>query len=136
MNQRNIFLLLLLPLIVLSFNLQDADALRMSEEYVILSENYFIVFETNEDKRVIPIDGGVLYNDKWVMLNMTEITVEQLNDDGDIGSFIGKLVTGDKFWFTWNIITNSNIITSVWVYDGITVREFTDNDTYMKKLFF
>lgn len=117
-------------------NPQDSEALRINEEYVILSEKYFVIFSTDENKNVIPIDGGIFYNDKWQMFNITNVTVEQLHDEGDLGWFIGNLKSGEQFWFTWNLTINSDVVTGTWVYDGEILTEMTDYKAYMTRLFF
>lgn len=129
-------LVLSIAFVTLLVNVQDSEALRANEEYVILSEKYFVVFSTDENKKVIPIDGGIFYNDKWQMFNMTNVTVEQGDDEGDLGWFIGNLKSEERFWFTWNLTINSDVVTAAWVYDEKTLTEMTDYKAYMTRLFF
>jgi len=117
-------------------NAQDSNALRINEEYVIFSDKYFVVFETDEDKKVFFKDAGIWYNDRWQIVNSTSVEVQQLHDEGNIGWFIGNLETGEQFWFTWNLEINDNVVTGTWVYDGITLTEMTDYKAYMTRLFF
>lgn len=99
-----------------------------------------MILNTTEDKKIIPIDGGILYNGEWQMINMTNIIVEQLDeedaDPSDAGWIIGKLKSGERFWFTWNLTINYDVVTGVWIYDEITLTEITDHDAYMTRLFY
>lgn len=133
---RLLALVLSIVFVTLLVNVQDSEALRANEEYVILSEKYFVVFSTDENKKVIPIDGGIFYNDKWQMFNMTSVAVEQWNDEADGAWIIGNLKSEERFWFTWNLTINSDVVTAAYVYDGETLTELADYEAYMTRLFF
>ncbi len=136
MNKKIMLLVASITFVMLLSNIQDSEAIRGNEEYVILSEKYFVVFSTDEAKKISPIDGGIFYNDKWQMFNMTNIVVEQGDDEGDLGWIIGHLKSGERFWFTWNLTINSDVVTGAWVYDGEILTEMTDYKAYMTRLFF
>ncbi len=129
-------LVLSIAFVTLLVNVQDSEALRANEEYVILSEKYFVVFSTDENKKVIPINGGIFYNDKWKMFNMTSVTVEQWNDEADGAWIIGNLKSEEQFWMVWDLTHNSNVVTAAYVYDGEILTELTDYEAYMTRLFF
>jgi len=70
------------------------------------------------------------------MINMTGIEVEQYDDKGDSGWIIGNLKSGEKFWFTWNLTINNDVVTETFVYDGKTLTAMSDYKAYMTRLFF
>lgn len=114
----------------------NVDALSKNVDYVILSEKYFFVFGLDDQSNVIAKDGGILYNSEWHMINKTGIQVEQYDDKGNSGWIIGELNSGEKFWFTWNLTINSNVVTESFVYDGETLTSMADYKAYMTRLFF
>jgi len=114
----------------------DINALSKNTNYVILSEKYFFVFGLDEQSNVFPIDGGILYNSEWNIINKTNVTVEQYDDKGNSGRIIGTLNSGEIFWFTWNLTINSDVVTESFVYDGETLTSMSDYKTYMTRLFF
>jgi len=114
----------------------DINALSKNTNYVILSEKYFFVFGLDNQNDVITKDGGVWYNSEWRIINMTGIEVEQYDDKGDKGWIIGNLKSGEKFWFTWNLTINNDVVTETFVYDGKTLTAMSDYKAYMTRLFF
>lgn len=130
-------ILIMVGITIISVSLiPDINALSKNTNYVILSEKYFFVFGLDEQSNVFPIDGGILYNSEWNIINKTNVTVEQYDDKGNSGRIIGTLNSGEIFWFTWNLTINSDVVTESFVYDGETLTSMSDYKTYMTRLFF
>ena len=133
---RNILLILLVALMMV-ITIQNVYALQSEESYVFLSDNYFLVFELDEDKNVHVIDGGVFYDSEWRLIDVDNLIINQVEENSNIVWVEGKLSDSNlQFWFNWNLLINSDVVTGFWVYDGEVLTEYSDHTTFMEKLFY
>jgi len=119
---------------IVPLGILNADALLPNNEYVLLGEDYFFVFELDKEKNVFPIYGGVLYESDWHSFNMTSLEVEIMDEDSEQVWIIGNLMSGEQVWLSWDLKTFDQNITGIYVYNGTTLTENITPYTEFKKI--
>ena len=107
------------------------EGLAQDRHYVLYSDTAFMVFIV-EDKQVIVVDGGILYNDTWSFIDLETVnvvmtdpatTTSPIKDEFDSAWIVGSLESEERFWLTYTIVNGSVYTTGVFVYDGETLQE-------------
>jgi len=99
----------LVPSMVFSF------ALESDTDYVINSDSVFLILEVDSSNNVNFTDGGITINDTYNELDMNQVKVLRVTENGDHGRIFGKTIQGDNYYIVYDIDgNNATIYSKIW----------------------
>lgn len=128
-----LFSLLFVLVIMFSANVNETFGLESDTEYFLSSDSVYLIFAVGASNENTLNDGGITIDDILYDMDVDEVKIWRVTNDGDYGRIFGKTTSGDNYYLIYDINGfDGKILFKVWM-DGEVTRVIEDAE--IDKLF-
>jgi len=133
--QKKILLFSLLSVLIIMFsgNVNEIFGLESDTDYFVSSDSVYLIFQVGASNENTLIEGGITIDNTLYELDVDQVKIWRVTNDGDYGRIFGKTTNGDNYYLIYDMNGfDGKILLKVWTDENI-IRVIEDAE--IDKLF-